>query len=153
MKDANCGAFAVIYCGMYLLLQLGLFYELRLTSSVLLYCPVFVLSRTLSALCALTMPNARKNGMLSAYTKNAENRRAITALAALLVITAARIIVLSPIKGVVILAASAVAAAVYRIIALKSFGGVTGDTSGFFFWIIWLKCTIPKSTPPLSSNS
>ena len=58
MKDANCGAFAVIYGGVYLLAYAGFAYEVFAAGHILLICPLFVLSRALSGLCAVNLPNA-----------------------------------------------------------------------------------------------
>ena len=59
LKDPNCGAFAVAYCSVYLVLCFGLMCELRDTGLFIAVCPGFVLSRALSGLCAVTLPNAR----------------------------------------------------------------------------------------------
>ena len=75
MKDANCGAFAVIYGGVYLLAYAGFAYEVFAAGHILLICPLFVLSRALSGLCAVNLPNARKSGMLCAFTSAARRRR------------------------------------------------------------------------------
>ena len=72
MKDANCGAFAVIYGGVYLLAYAGFAYEVFAAGHILLICPLFVLSRALSGLCAVNLPNARKSGMLCAFTSGVQ---------------------------------------------------------------------------------
>ncbi len=140
MKDPNCGAFAVIYCGIYLLLQFGLFHELSLRGVIPVCLPIFVLSRSLSAFFAVNLPNARKSGMLCAYTQNADRRKAtvITLLTALL--CAMLLLGLSWKIGLCILFAATLTALFYRRLALKEFGGVTGDTSGFFLQLCELIC-------------
>ena len=80
MKDANCGAFAVIYGGVYLLAYAGFAYEGFAAGHILLICPLFVLSRALSGLCAVNLPNARKSGMLCAFTSGVQRRTATVAL-------------------------------------------------------------------------
>jgi len=80
MKDANCGAFAVIYGGVYLLAYAGFAYEVFAAGHILLICPLFVLSRALSGLCAVNLPNARRSGMLCAFTSGVQRRRATVAL-------------------------------------------------------------------------
>lgn len=140
MKDPNCGAFAVIYCGIYLLAHAGLMHELFTANCILVICPTFVLSRALSALCAVNMPNARKAGMLCAYTKYAERRVATAALTAILVISAVISILLSPMVGGFSVLFAALAVLLYHSLAMKQFGGVTGDTSGFFLQICELAC-------------
>ena len=54
MKDPSCGAFAVIYSGVYLLAYAGFACEVYLAGKILLLCPLFVLSRAPSsrACCA-----------------------------------------------------------------------------------------------------
>lgn len=132
MKDPNCGAFAVIYCGVYLLLSVGLFYELYISGCIFYACPVFVLSRSLAALCAVTMPNARKAGMLRAYTEYAERRNATVAMLLTAAVGSVVMVLLSPGLGCVAILAAVAALFGYRWMAIKQFGGVTGDTSGFF---------------------
>ena len=132
MKDPHCGAFAVIYCEIYLLAEFGLFHELYEAEQILVCCPVFVYSRGLSALCAVTMPNARKAGMLCAFTENTERIRAAAAMVMVSLLAAAAMVLSMSVSGAagVILGLAAVLA--YRTMALKQFGGATGDTSGFF---------------------
>ena len=120
----------------------GLIHELFTANYILVICPTFVLSRTLSALCAVNMPNARKAGMLCAYTKNTEKHTATIALIAVLIISGAAVVLLSPIIGGITVIFAIVSAVFYRRLAMKQFGGVTGDTSGFFLQICELACLI-----------
>lgn len=142
MKDPNCGAFAVIYCGIYLLVYAGLIYELFAANRILVLCPTFVLSRSLSALCAVNMPNARKAGMLCAYTKNTEKHTATTALIIVLIMSGAATVLVSPIVGGITVFCAVVSALFYRKQAMRQFGGVTGDTSGFFLQMCELTCLV-----------
>ena len=132
LKDSACGAFAVLYCGVYLLLHFGVFFAVCEAGTAAYYAPVYVLSRALSALCAVTMPNARKAGMLCAFTENAHKKRATSAMAVLAALTAAVLIWLEPACGGMAVLAAGGAVLGYRRMAMKQFGGVTGDTSGFF---------------------
>ena len=140
LKDPNCGAFAVICCGGYLLTYAGLAHELFTANSILVICPTFVLSRSLSALCAVNMLNARRAGMLCAYTKNTEKHTATTALVLVLIISGVASVLLSPIIGGITVLFAIVSALFYRKLVMKQFGGVTGDTSGFFLQICELAC-------------
>ena len=140
LKDPNCGAFAVIYCGVYLLAYAGLIHELFAANSILIVCPTFVLSRSLSALCAVNMPNTRKAGMLCAYTKNTEKHTATIALVLILIVSGAASVLLSPIVGGITVLFAIASAFLYHKLTMKQFGGVTGDTSGFFLQICELTC-------------
>lgn len=142
LKDPNCGAFAVIYCGVYLLIYTGLIYELLETGALFTICPTFVLSRSLSALCAVNMPNARKSGMLCAYTKNIEKQAATIALILVLLVSGSITALLSPVAGGAAILFAILSVLAYRRMAMKQFGGVTGDTSGFFLQICELACLV-----------
>lgn len=135
LKDPHCGAFAVLYSGVYLLLEFGLFYGLYAAGQIERCCPIFVLSRGLSALCALTMPNARRAGMLCAFTQNAKKKSAVAAMTVLSFFAAAGMLWLSPISGICGVFLAVAAVLVYRVTAKKQFGGATGDTAGFFLQI------------------
>lgn len=140
MKDPNCGAFAVIYCAMYLLVYTALVYESYRLELVPLLCPVFVLSRCLSGLTAVNMPNARRSGMLCAFTQNAHKRTANCALTIVLILSGLSLVLLRLKTGLLMLAASALCLLLYRSMAMKNFGGATGDSFGFFLQICELAC-------------
>ena len=130
LKDPHCGAFAVIYGGVYLLAYAGFAYEVFAAGHILLICPLFVLSRALSGLCAVNLPNARKSGMLCAFTSGVQRRTATLTLVGLA--AAAGMVWMSPTAGGMAAAFAVLSALKYRRFALAQFGGVTGDTSGFF---------------------
>lgn len=132
LKDSRCGAFAVLYCAVYLLLSAGLYGELYLKGQILALCPVFVLSRALSALCAVTMPNARGSGMLCAFTEHAQKRGAVLAVSAAALAACAGMAALAPFPGGGAALAALLTVPCYRAMAKKQFGGATGDTAGFF---------------------
>ena len=142
LKDPHCGAFAVIYCGIYLLMYVGFIYEIYEAQEMMVLCPMFVLSRTLSALCAVTMPNARKAGMLCAYTQNTEKHHAVVSLAAVLLVCSILILWLSPLVGGTMLLGALLSVLLYYKLAMGQFGGVTGDTAGFFLQICELSCIV-----------
>lgn len=131
MKDPNCGAFAVIYCAVYLLLQGGMLAQLYEMGGVLLLCPGYVLSRACGTLCGVTLPKARKSGMLSAYTRDNATKVTVAVMALVILAAAAFSLWLSPLAGAVALVFVAVTVLSYRAMAMRLFGGVTGDTTGF----------------------
>ncbi len=140
LKDPHCGAFAVIYCGIYLLLDVALLSEVYRMGSVPVLCVVYVLSRVLSALCAIILPGARKNGMLRAFTQNVEKKRSAAVLLVLLIAVCGGMVALAVRLSWFVLAAAAIWTACYRQMVLRQFGGVTGDTAGFFLQMCELLC-------------
>ncbi len=132
MKDSRCGAFAALYCGVYLLLSFGLLHELYVLGEVLVILPAFVLSRALSALCAVTMPSAREGGMLRSFTKDAGKLSAVVVAVAAALLAGAGMAAISLVPALAAVGCALVAMLLCRRLAMKEFGGVTGDTAGFF---------------------
>ncbi len=140
MKDSHCGAFAVIHCCVYFLLSAGLLGELYRAGAILSLAPVYVLSRSLSALCAVTMPNARNAGMLHAYTKDTAKRRSAVAMIVLSIACGAGLVLIDLPCGLVTIVFSLACVLRYRRMVMKEFGGVTGDTAGYFLQSCELWC-------------
>jgi len=132
MKDSTCGAFASLYCGVYLLLTFGLLHELYAAEEIWVLCPLYVVSRGLSAFCAVTLPSARTGGMLRAYTKDASKVTAVIVSLVVAILAGAGMAVISLMSGLAAIACALLAVFGYRVFAMKQFGGVTGDTAGFF---------------------
>lgn len=61
--------------------------------------PVFAFSRALSALCAITMPNARGSGMLATFTSSARTSAAVAATGLTAVLAGSGMVMLSPAAG------------------------------------------------------
>lgn len=145
LKDPHVGAFAVIGGSVYFILDLGIWTEAG-REEILLLCLLFVLSRALSAFAAVTFPKAKKDGMLRQETDPASGTTA-AAMGITALFTCVILIVLnmtgaagkagSGAAALPLPAACAIAAALgtllyYRHMALKHFGGTTGDLSGWF---------------------
>ena len=135
MKDPHCGAFAVIYCGVYLLAQSGFMYELYSLGLIAALCPVFVLSRALAGICAVNIPNARKKGMLYSYTKDTQKHNCNLAFAVSAILAALAVLLWAPLPGVMALAFALMSLLFYKRLVMKNFGGATGDTTGFFLQV------------------
>ena len=133
LKDSHTGAFAIICCGLYLLVFFAAWCQVEAagrTALVLGLGPV--LSRSLSGLFAVTLPNARGTGLLATFTGPMDAARARVVLAVWAIAAAAVMVFLSPWTGVGVLAGAALACVYYVATAKRQFGGVTGDLAGFF---------------------
>lgn len=135
LKDPHTGAFAVIYCGVYLLLNFGLYHALFRSDLLLIVCLGFVLSRALTALTAITLPNARKAGMLFALTEHAHTRAAMVAMVIVALLSAGGMVWVSPVASGFAAGLSLLIFIAYRVMAMRQFGGATGDTTGFFLQV------------------
>ena len=137
LKDSHAGAFAILCCCLYFLALYAAWREVNLTPGarwVLALGPV--LSRCLAALAAVWWRNARGNGLLAAFTAPMDRRRARAVLLLLLAAVLGAMAALSlAFREPPLLAVPAAALAVfgyYRRAAYGQFGGITGDTEGFF---------------------
>lgn len=130
LKDPHAGAFAVIGGMIYGLLELGIWSEAQRDGIVLL-CLTFVLSRSLSAWSALTFPKAKKDGMLRQETDPVSGG-APAAMVIVTLLTAAAMLYFSLIPGLCGVTAALIVLLYYRHMSLNTFGGTTGDLSGWF---------------------
>ena len=138
LKDPHVGAFALIRYGVYMLICFALFHELYAREADAGVGFLYPLSRSFAAWSAITMPNARKDGMLAAFTERADRRAAGIILALLTAITTAGWIWLTFPGGIVGLAFCLPVTLWYRSIAIKCFGGATGDTTGYLLQTVEL---------------
>ena len=138
LKDPNCGAFACIYMGIYLLLSVGLFYEIYSLGCIFSVCPVFVLSRCVSTICSVNLPNAKKEGMLLSYTKDVKKITVNITMSVVIILTIAVMLLISSYSCIIPIVLGLLWIIIYSIIVKKQFGGVTGDTAGFFLQIFEL---------------
>lgn len=132
LKDPHCGAFAIVFCCGDLLLCAGLFDALFQAGLAWAVCPGYVLSRALSALAALHLPKARKQGMLASMTQQPPGPGASVLLGLAAGAALLGMLLLAPLPGAVAGGLALLWLWRYRGWMGKVFGGVTGDTAGFF---------------------
>ncbi len=139
LKDPHIGAFAVISLVKWMLLYSAAVTALLLNEKTdikiqVIFGLTFVLSRVLSGLTGLVFKKAKNDGMLYEETKN--NRKAVlVCLVAEGVICAGVMLVINSILAAAVLSAFALAAVYYRYSVCPKFGGVTGDTAGYFLCV------------------
>lgn len=135
LKDSHCGAFAIIYAGIYFVLSFGLLYEVYGMRLYPVICAGFVWSRALSVISALNFPGARENGMLAMCVKNTRKRPATAAMICVAVISCGFMIGISPYPGLMATVLPCALLWMDHKLVMRQFGGVTGDTTGFFLQI------------------
>ena len=131
LKDSSAGAFAVIWCGVWFVLTFTLMAELESVSTL---AACFVLSRASSALAVEQLPPARPNAGMGAALK-ARNRTPQWVLFLYLFLYFSAIPWLNQTAGLAAGAAAAVFFQYYKSMALRQFGGFTGDLAGWFLQV------------------
>lgn len=132
LKDSHIGAFSVIMLCLCGLLYIGAFSEIQNQRTLSIVGAGFFLSRALSALSALTFPTAKKEGSLYFVRSSAQKKIVIGTL--ILQSAACMIFMLwrSLIDGAMIALAAFIALGYYYYRSKKEFGGISGDTAGYY---------------------
>lgn len=133
MSDSHIGAFAAIELVIYFLLQFAFFSEISSDNNCLnAVCCSFVISRCLSGIGAVTLRCAKKEGTLQSFAKPAHRKITLSVLIVTLILSSVLMIYFSMFGGIAALIAAILTFVSYRIFAYKRFGGITGDTAGYF---------------------
>lgn len=135
LSDPHIGAFAAVKLCIYLLIQTALFAELSLFRAEIVISIGFLMSRALSGIAAVCFKNARGKGSLWAFTEPAHKTVTLVVLGIITALCAASMIIISPLCGGAAVIASAAAFVWYRLYSYRQFGGITGDTAGWFLQI------------------
>lgn len=140
LKDSHVGAFAVLGCAGYLLLDTALLSELPMTlAPMMIGC--FMLSRACSAWAMSAFRNARPKGMLDAFAQAAQRRMLTISCAVYTVLCAVLWAIIGGWLAIPCLLAAILCVWYYRHMSYKQFGGITGDLAGWFLQITELTLT------------
>lgn len=131
LKDSHAGAFAVLACSVYFLADYGFLSELSRTR-VSLVGMGFFLSRALSGYAIAAFPCAKDSGLAALFSQNADKKYAKRGL--LLEISACGVLMLlwDPLAGGAAILSALLCFGYYYSMAMKKFGGITGDLAGWF---------------------
>lgn len=132
LKDPHTGAFAIIGCGVYLLLYGSAFGELG-PGAFPAILSVYVMPRALSGWSLVRFPKARREGLASTFARQASDRAVEWSMAGWFLLAAGFLAVtVGPVAGGCVTAAALAAFWWYHQVAVKEFGGITGDLAGYF---------------------
>ncbi len=131
LKDSNSGAFAVIHCSVYFLLMVAAYSQL--SKDII---PVvglgFMLSRTMSAYAIVSFKKAKKDGSVAALSRGASTKTVQKIMLIYWIFLALLMILVNPAYGLAALLGAFIVFAYYHYMAMKYFGGTTGDLAGWF---------------------
>jgi adenosylcobinamide-GDP ribazoletransferase len=136
LKDSHIGAFALISCAIYIILQFGLwgqFYDNK--KFVLIIMLGFILSRALSALSIVSFKTANNSGIAYLFSDSADKKAVKIVVSLYILILAIFMLYISIFIGMIALLASLVWFLIYKRICYNAFGGITGDLAGYFLQI------------------
>lgn len=131
LKDSRTGAFAVIGLGLYLVASLALWSEVKIEMLPVIGAG-YVLSRSLSGLSVMVFPSAKKDGLGKTFQEQAHRKRVAAVMLCWFLIAAAVMLIVSMQMGAAALCAALLVFWYYHHMAMKQFGGMTGDLAGYF---------------------
>ncbi len=135
LKDSHIGAFAVIMLAVYGLVYLGAFSEVESNVMLKIVCSSFFLSRCLCGISAVSFPLAKKDGTLYLFADSSQKRIVKGSLYLQSAACIGFMLFWSPSAGLIVAAAAMIALIYYFCRSKKEFGGITGDTAGYFVLI------------------
>ena len=136
LKDSHAGAFAIITACVYFILWLGAWSQLLGDHDGICIMSIgFMMSRCLSGIGVIIFPKARTDGTVAEFSRNASEIVARNVLIVMLAALAVLMIWINPVKGALAAVTALLVFWWYHHMAMKYFGGTTGDLSGFFLCI------------------
>lgn len=135
LKDPHVGAFGPLWLMVLLLLQVGIYAQIFQNGSIplaLLMLTSGTLGRTMGADCVVTLPCAKNSGLAYLFAENAEKKvvSALLWMQTCLILLAIAVFV-HPMLVVVTFLLLILSRVLHKQFCLCTFGGVTGDLSGF----------------------
>ena len=136
LKDSNAGAFAVITACVYFLTWFGAYSQIgnRFIVTAVMSAG-FMVSRCLSGIGVIMIPKAREDGTAAEFSRKAEDKTVRNILLVYLVLLLVLMVWISPLYGIAAFGTAILVFVYYRYMAIKYFGGTTGDLAGFFLCV------------------
>lgn len=138
LEDPHIGAFAVIMLAMLGLIYAAAFSQIE-GSAIMVFAGSFFFARALSGIAVFSFPKAKKRGMLYDEYSSASQKRERDIVLKLLYVQAAvcaiYMLVMNVGCGIFVIAAALLSFVYYKHKSMREFGGITGDTAGYFVTI------------------
>lgn len=138
LKDPHAGAFAFIALLRHAVFYLSFLYlwiEKADEKMMIFYGLIFVLSRALCGLSSSILKKARSEGMLYEETKG-KGKTAVISFICWIILTLFAMGCIDVYKTLAVVVIGVIFFVYYRHMTYKNFGGVTGDTAGYFVVIM-----------------
>ena len=132
MSDPHIGSFAVLKICIYLIFQTALFSQIESLKTTIIISTIFIMSRALSGLTAVTFKPAKSDGSLQSFVRPS-HKKIIIILELFFIIVAISIsVLLQPILGTAATIIALLVLIYHRYSSYRDFGGITGDLCGWF---------------------
>lgn len=131
LKDPHVGAFAILWIGVLLMVQLGMFAQVYETpASAKLFCLGYAGARALGGGMIVTQPCAKNSGLAHIFADSADKKTVSHVMLVWELVLAVLTVVLAKGIGVLAIAAYAGFYCFHIRMCRRNFGGITGDLCG-----------------------
>ena len=131
LKDSHIGAFALISCVIYFIIDFGAWSEVS-RKSLFILCIGFMLSRALSGLSIVTFPCAKKSGLAAGFSDAAQKNIVKVAMYFYILACIVGMLYIDLILGIISFLSAFFMFFYYKHMSIKKFSGITGDLAGYF---------------------
>lgn len=131
LKDSHIGAFALICCIVYFIIDFGIWSEAG-GKSLTILCIGFILSRAFSALSIVTFACAKKSGLAASFSDAAQKNAVKITMYVYICICTVGMLYIDIILGSVCIITAFLMFIYYKHMSIKNFSGITGDLAGYF---------------------
>lgn len=131
LKDPHTGAFAILCAILYVVLLIAFFSEVR--KEVVVFLPfIFVISRACSGMAVATFPMAKNTGLAATFQNAAHKRVVAYTMIAYIVLSILIMFWINFLYAIGITLTAVWMFLYYKHMAMKQFGGISGDLAGYF---------------------
>lgn len=134
LKDSHAGAFAIIVCCSYFVFSFGIWSEVGQEALGVLAAG-FVLSRALSGFGIAAFQCAKNSGLAATFADGADKKKCRIVLGMEIAAAIILMICMNVFLGILGAVSALLVFAACRKLSYSKFGGITGDTQGFFLQI------------------
>jgi adenosylcobinamide-GDP ribazoletransferase len=141
LKDSHIGAFALISCIVYYIIQAGIWSELD-EKSIVTLAAGYILSRSMSGHAVVTFDCAKNSGLAHAFS-DASQKKVVGNVTFLLAGLSMMVMIhFGGLIGVSAIVGAIITFCFYGHVSYKEFGGITGDLAGWFLQLCELVMAI-----------
>lgn len=131
LKDSHIGAFALISCVIYFIIDFGAWSEVS-RKSLFILCIGFMLSRALSGLSIVTFPCAKKSGLAAGFSDAAQKNIVKVTMYFYILACIVGMLYIDLTLGIISSLSAFFMFFYYKHMSIKKFSGITGDLAGYF---------------------
>lgn len=150
LKDSHIGAFAAICLFLYACVYMGAYSQVQDEKGMLLVSVGFFLSRILSGIGVVSFRCAKHEGLLFLFSSKAQEKRVRGILIGELALCGLLLFLIGSWRGLIVLVVAAAIFGYYKWKCDREFGGITGDTAGWF--VTLCECAIVVAVACVTIN-